>query len=76
MGGLIERIHAPNLFTSIERALVSLNSRLEPIERVRRFTLLATGFPAHVYHNTGAAKVRRDRPRFLDVYAARSSSSD
>jgi long-chain acyl-CoA synthetase len=65
---LIERTLAPNLFTGIERALDDLNSRLEPIERVRRFVLMATPFPTQIYASVGPAKIRRDRAAFVDLF--------
>jgi long-chain acyl-CoA synthetase len=71
--GVIDRQVTPQLYARFGRDLDDLNRRLEPIERVRRFVLLARPFPPAVYSITGPAKARRARPAFLEAYAHRIS---
>jgi len=71
--GVIDRRVRPQLYARFGRDLDDLNRRLEPIERVRRFVLLARPFPPAVYTITGPAKARRARPAFLETYAHRIS---
>jgi long-subunit acyl-CoA synthetase (AMP-forming) len=71
--GVIDRRARPQLYARFDQELNDLNRRLEPIERVRRFVLLARPFPPAVYTLTGPAKARRARPVFLETYAHRIS---
>jgi long-chain acyl-CoA synthetase len=67
--GVIDELAAPRLYARFERDLAALNRRLEPIEQVRRFALLARRLPPTLYGIAGQGKVRRSRPAFLETFA-------
>jgi long-chain acyl-CoA synthetase len=67
--GVLDELATPRLHARFERDLATLNRRLEPIEQVRRFALLARRLPPELYGVAGQGKVRRARPAFLAAFA-------
>jgi long-chain acyl-CoA synthetase len=68
--GFLELANAGPAYREAGSWLAGINNRLERVEQIVRFGLLAREFPLDVYATVTAGKVRRDRAAALRVYGS------
>ena len=69
--GYLDPASHPDLYARARAELSAFNEKLEFVEKVRRFALLARPFPETMHQVVTIGKVRRSRPEFMKAYKER-----
>jgi long-chain acyl-CoA synthetase len=69
--GFLDAEEHGGLYARARAELAAFNERLEFVEKIRRFALLARPFPETMHQVVTIGKVRRSRPEFIQGHQAR-----